>query len=256
MTTEHGPCTPDSKKLHGPTYQLISYIRALLPLISSLKVPGYISSFGCKVLVQSRCKAGVSWDAFLNTFSRMKKLNQESTCGQIKWILKPFDIWNPDTLDKILQNGTYVSEHDTDMYVHVNRWMCMYIWRTCTCIYVSVCSMSLHVHEIIYMYVNGTYTFMKCIYMIHSRLYSFTITFHFPSGQISLATQASLNSAQEPLLVSSLLPVICLHRQTTQARLASSKLLQPRVYLIHIAATQAIRCCSVSVALREADHPW
>jgi hypothetical protein len=30
----------------------------------------------------------------------------------------PF-IWNPDHLDKTGQNGTYVSEHATDMYVHV-----------------------------------------------------------------------------------------------------------------------------------------
>ena len=28
-------------------------------------------------------------------------------------------IWNPDHLDKNGQNGTYVSEHATNMYVHV-----------------------------------------------------------------------------------------------------------------------------------------
>jgi hypothetical protein len=28
-------------------------------------------------------------------------------------------IWNPDHLDKNWQNSTYVSEHGTDMYVHV-----------------------------------------------------------------------------------------------------------------------------------------
>ncbi len=52
------------------------------------------------------------------------------------------------------------------------------------------------------------------MYMVHTRLYSFTTTLHFPSGQISLATQASLSlsSAQALLLQSSLslLPVISL----------------------------------------------
>ncbi len=48
------------------------------------------------------------------------------------------------------------------------------------------------------------------MYMVQTRLYSFTTTLHFPSGQISLATQASLRSVQAPLLQpeSILLPVI------------------------------------------------
>jgi hypothetical protein len=37
-----------------------------------------------------------------------------------------------------------------------------------------------------------------------------------------------------------------------QAWLATPKLPRPRVYLIHIAATQAIRCCSVTATQREA----
>jgi hypothetical protein len=49
------------------------------------------------------------------------------------------------------------------------------------------------------------YLFSDCIFCI--LLCSFTTTLHFPSGQISLATQASLSSAQEPepLLLSRLL---------------------------------------------------
>ncbi len=95
------------------------------------------------------------------------------------------------------------------------------------------------------------------MYIVHTRLYSFTTTLHFPSGQISLATLASLSSVQAPLLHSSLLPVISLFNgQTTQgqARLATSKLPvpQPQVYLIHIAATPAIRCCSITGASRAA----
>ncbi len=76
---------------------------------------------------------------------------------------------------------------------------------------------------------------------------------HFPSGPISLATPASLSSAQEPLLLSSLLPVTSLFNwQTTQLWLATPKLPQPRVYLIHIAATLAIHSFSVTAAHREA----
>ncbi len=88
---------------------------------------------------------------------------------------------------------------------------------------------------------------------VQTRMYSFTSTLHFPSGQISLATQASLSSAQAPFLQSCLLPVIrLLNGQTTQAWLATSKLPQPLVYLIHIASTPAIRCCSVTAAHWEA----
>ena len=75
--------------------------------------------------------------------------------------------------------------------------------------------MYIHFHDLIYLYVHGTYTFMNvniCMGTVQTRLYSFTNTLHFPSGPISLATPASLSSAQEPLLLSSLrvLPVISL----------------------------------------------
>ncbi len=33
-------------------------------------------------------------------------------------------IWNPDHLDRIGQTCTYVSEHGTDMYVHVHTCQC------------------------------------------------------------------------------------------------------------------------------------
>ncbi len=53
-----------------------------------------------------------------------------------------------------------------------------------------------------------------CMYIVQTRLFSFTSTLHFPSGQIclSLATpaSASLSSAQAPLLQSCIPPVICL----------------------------------------------
>ena len=73
--------------------------------------------------------------------------------------------------------------------------------------------MYIHVHDLIYLYVHGTYTFMHvniCMDTVQTCLYIFTTTLHFPSCPISLATPASLSSAQEPLLLSSLLPVISL----------------------------------------------
>ena len=51
-------------------------------------------------------------------------------------------------------------------------------------IYTNVCSMYIHVHDVIYLYVHGTYTFMNvniCMDTIQTRLYSFTTTLHFPS---------------------------------------------------------------------------
>ncbi len=62
-----------------------------------------------------------------------------------------------------------------------------------------------------YVYVICIYTFINkyiCMYMIQTRLHSFTTTHHFPSGQISLAKPVSLSSAQALLLQSSFLPVI------------------------------------------------
>jgi hypothetical protein len=41
-------------------------------------------------------------------------------------------IWNPTTLDRIWQNGIYVSEHCTDMYIHVHESMYTYV-HVCTC---------------------------------------------------------------------------------------------------------------------------
>ncbi len=110
------------------------------------------------------------------------------------------------------------------------------------------------VHELIYLYVHGTYNFMNvniCMDVVQTRLQSFTTTLHFPSAQgpISLVTSASLSSksAQAQRLQSSHLPVISLLIwQTTQALLAMSKLPQPLVYLRQIAATQAIPYCSVN----------
>jgi hypothetical protein len=149
----------------------------------------------------------------------------------------------------------YLYVHGTYMCKNVN--LCMDVVRTNVLIHDRVCTMYiLHVHEFISLYVHCTYTCIdvnKCLDTVQTRLYSFTTTIYFPSGPISLATPASLSSAQAPLLQSSLLPVISLlNWQTTQARLATSKLLQPRVYLVHIAATPAIRCCSVTGAHWEA----
>ena len=71
--------------------------------------------------------------------------------------------------------------------------------------------MYIHVYECQVMYVHCTYMFttvIMCMYIVQTRLYSSAITLHFPSGQISLSTPASLSSAQAPFLQSCLLPVI------------------------------------------------
>ncbi len=81
------------------------------------------------------------------------------------------------------------------MYIHVHE------------ITMFVCTWYIHVHALIALYVQGTDTFINvnvCMYMVQTRLYSFTITLHFPSGPISLATPASPSSAQAQLLQSSL----------------------------------------------------
>ena len=51
-----------------------------------------------------------------------------------------------------------------------------------------------------------------CMDTLQTRLYKITTTLHFPSCRpaLRLATPASLSSMQEALLLSSLLPVICL----------------------------------------------
>jgi hypothetical protein len=92
-----------------------------------------------------------------------------------------------------------------------------------------------------------------CLDTVQTRLCRFTTTLYFPSSPISLATPASLCSAQEPLLLSSLLLGTSLfNRQTTQALLAMPKLPQPWVHLILIAAMPAISCCSVTASHWEA----
>ncbi len=73
--------------------------------------------------------------------------------------------------DRIGKNSAYLSEHGTDVYVHVHTFITsqtctmnlVYInilinelVFTCTLIYINVCTMYKHVHELINLYVNGT----------------------------------------------------------------------------------------------------
>ncbi len=70
-------------------------------------------------------------------------------------------IWNPTHLDRRMENCMYLSEHDTDMYVHVHEIMNVYV-HVCKClwIYINVCNMYIHAHKSLSLYVHGTYTFM------------------------------------------------------------------------------------------------
>ncbi len=66
--------------------------------------------------------------------------------GIVRYVKYDFvSIWIPDHLDRNWQIGTYVSEHGTDMYVHVHEF-------TYSCEH--VCTWYIHVHEYTYMYIH------------------------------------------------------------------------------------------------------
>jgi hypothetical protein len=91
-----------------------------------------------------------------------------------------------------------------------------------------------------------------CMDTVHTRLCMFTTTLHFPSFPISLATPASLCSAQEPLLLSyRLLGTSLFNWQTTRARLATPKLPQEKKISIFWTGTACIHN-SDSISSREA----
>ena len=100
------------------------------------------------------------------------------------------------------------------------------------------CYMTLKIWEVLHVMACNWHV-ITCHYMHYMPLHAiedangtfFTTTLHFQSGPISLATPASLSSALNPYLLSSILPVISLlNWQTTQARLATCKSTQPLVY--------------------------
>jgi hypothetical protein len=91
----------------------------------------------------------------------------------------------------------------------------MYVYVHVMYMNINICTLYIRVHDVIYLYVHGIYMLMYvniCMDTVHTRQYSITTTIHFPSGPISLATPAIFSSAQEPLLLSSLLPFISLFR--------------------------------------------
>ena len=102
----------------------------------------------------------------------------------------------------------------------------------------------------------------RCTYWyksVHPSIYQYIqvcTTLHFKSGAICLAMPTSLSWTLVPVNAGRLLPVFSVFNwQTTQARLATSKLPQPRVNLIDIAATPAIHRCGISAAHRETWIP-
>ena len=77
--------------------------------------------------------------------------------------------------------------------------------------------------------------------------------FNFPSGSIRLATQTSLRRTLLPVNDLSELSIgSLLNRKTSQAWLPASKLPQPRVDLIDIAALPSIQRCCIGTPHREA----
>ncbi len=102
---------------------------------------------------------------------------------------------------------------------------------------IFVCTWYIHVHELIYLYVDGTYTFMNvniCMDIVQTRQYSFTTTLHFPSGLIGFALPASLqvSSVQAQLLQSSLLLVISLHVHKLYIHCSSLFILVCTLYIL------------------------
>ena len=84
-------------------------------------------------------------------------------------------------------------------------------------------------------------------------LQKITTTFHFKSGFIRLAMQASFPSTLELFLACSFVPLSSLlDCQTTQAGLAAPKLPQPGVNLVHIAAPPSVCSSRVSATIRKA----
>ncbi len=78
---------------------------------------------------------------------------------QFFFAIQLHNIWNPPHLDRIMENSMYVSEHGTDMYIHVYEIMNVYVHVcTCLCIYINVCNMKIHVYEI---------TMFVCTWYIH-----------------------------------------------------------------------------------------
>ena len=72
------------------------------------------------------------------------------------------------------------------MYIHVLAFMVLYVYVT-----------DMYIDVDIGMYIDVDI----CMDTVHTRLCMFTAALHFPSFPISLATPASLCSAQEPLLL-------------------------------------------------------
>jgi hypothetical protein len=71
-----------------------------------------------------------------------------------------------------------------------------------------------------------------------------TLTLHFQSGRIIIATAVGLFPTLVRYFAGSILPLsTLLDCQATQARLATPKLPQPRVNLIDVAAPAILRSC-------------
>ncbi len=91
---------------------------------------------------------------------------------------------------------------------------------------------------------------VKSTYYVCTSTYSYKSNSHFISGTITLAVFTSLPSTLVLRFADRILPILSLlDCQAAKARLATSKvdskLPQPRVDYIDVAATPAILCCCV-----------
>ncbi len=144
--------------------------------------------------------------------------------------------------------STYLSEHDAGVLIP-----CTYKYiHSCTCMYkymniyksmyylparwwINIFVWYIHVHDCIYMYGRSTDTSVQ----LHNQT-SFSIRPDQPAILSSFTpTDQPPSCHQSPQLTNH--PGAACHIQTTTAA-------QPRVHLTRIAATLAIRCCSVTAA--------
>ncbi len=112
-------------------------------------------------------------------------------------------------------------------------------------------------HPLQYFCKHSVYQYAQSTYSVHTCLYEYILlqmqpTLHFQSGTITLVTLTSLLPTLVRRSAGRIFPIrSLLDCQAAQARLAKSKLPQPRVNLIDVAAMPAILRSCVCTTCRE-----
>ena len=96
------------------------------------------------------------------------------------------EFWPPgqDWANLYIRVWTWYRHVCTCSHMFMKAQTCTYMSVPWTWIYLNVCRLYIHVHDVIHLYVHGTHTFMNvniCMDTRQTRLYKFTTTLHFPS---------------------------------------------------------------------------